>query len=73
MVFFLLIHAVPDLPLCLGVLNQVGSIFLPKQIFTMDFCLRGAILNILTIPKFSEHVCLTACVGLPGLPSSGPK
>jgi hypothetical protein len=28
--------------------------------------------NILTIPKFPEHVCLTACVGLPGLPPSGP-
>ena len=29
--------------------------------------------NILTIPKFPEHVCLTACVGLPGLPPSEPK
>jgi hypothetical protein len=41
--------------------------------FTVDFCLCGAILNILTIPKFPEHVCLTACVGLPGLPPSVPK
>jgi hypothetical protein len=37
--------------------------------FTMDFCLCGAILNY----KFPEHVCLTACVGLPGLPPSGPR
>ena len=29
--------------------------------------------NILTFPKFPEHVCLTACVGLSGLPPSGPK
>jgi hypothetical protein len=29
--------------------------------------------DIFTIPKFPEHVCLTACVGLPGLPPSGPK
>jgi hypothetical protein len=29
--------------------------------------------NIITIPKIPEHVCLTACVGLPGLPPSGPK
>jgi hypothetical protein len=28
--------------------------------------------NVLTIPKFLEHVCLTACVGLPGIPPSGP-
>jgi hypothetical protein len=27
--------------------------------------------NILTIPKFTEHVCLSACVGIPGLPPSG--
>ena len=27
----------------------------------------------LTIPKFPEHVCLTACVDLPGSPPSGPK
>ena len=43
----------------------------------------GAILNIkafrfgaipdITIPKFPEHVCLTACVGLSGLPPSGPR
>ena len=26
----------------------------------------------LKILKFPEHVCLTACVGLPGLPPSGP-
>lgn len=29
--------------------------------------------NILSIPTFSEHVCLTACAGLPGLRPSGPK
>jgi hypothetical protein len=29
--------------------------------------------DILTILKFPEHVCLTACVGLPDLPPSGPK
>ena len=52
-----------------------------KKFFTMDFCLCGGILNlsdlkqrnISTIRKFPEHVCLTACVGLPGLSPSGPK
>jgi len=29
--------------------------------------------NVLTISKFPEHVCLAACVGLPGLPPSRPK
>jgi hypothetical protein len=44
---------VPDLPLCLGVHKHraplargEGGIFLPKNIFTMDFCLCGAILNL---------------------------
>ena len=43
----------PDLPLCLGVLKHKaplarGHIFLPEtpNIFTMDFCLCGAILNL---------------------------
>ena len=43
--------AVPDLPLCLGVLKHRASLargpHLPaKNIFTMDFCLCGAILNL---------------------------
>jgi hypothetical protein len=29
--------------------------------------------NVLTIPKFTERVCLTACEGLPGLHPSVPK
>ena len=37
-----------------------------KKIIAMDFCLCGAILNL-------KSVCLTACVGPPGLPPSGPK
>jgi uncharacterized membrane protein len=70
--------AVSDLPLCLGAQGPVvqgggGGIFLLIFFFMMDFCLCGAISNILTIPKFLEHVCLTACVDLPGLPPSGPK
>ena len=41
-----------DLPLCIGVLKykallaRGGAIFMPKQLFTMDFCLCGAILNL---------------------------
>jgi hypothetical protein len=57
----------PNLPRC--VLKHRaplarGPIFLPNIFFfKIDFCLCGAILNlkafcnILTIPKFSEHVC----------------
>ena len=76
-------QTVPDLPLCLstGPRWPGGLSSFPKKFFTMDFCLCGAILNlsdlkqrnISTIPKFPEHVCLTACVGLPGLSPSGPK
>jgi len=43
-------HAVPDLPLCLGVLKHRAplargrEVYLPtKSLFTMDFCLCGAI------------------------------
>ena len=44
-------EAVPDLPLCLGVLKHraslVEGLHLPaKTKFTMDFCLCGAILNL---------------------------
>jgi hypothetical protein len=43
---------------------------------TMDFCLCDAILNLKVfcfgaIPEIMIE--LTACVGLPGLPPSGPK
>ena len=61
-----------NLPLCLGVLKHRAHL-LVKFFFTVDFCLCGAILNILTIPNFPEHVCPTACVGLPGLPPSEHK
>ena len=51
--FYNLYAAVPDLPLCLGVIKHRsplasgrGVIFLPKSFFTMDFCLCGAILNL---------------------------
>ena len=58
--------SVPDLPLRLGVLKhrapfvrrgggEVGHLS-AKFLFTM-----GGNFNILTIPKFPEHVCLTAC------------
>ena len=55
--------SVPDLPLRLGVLKhglvcqegEVGHLS-AKTFFTM-----GCNFNILTIPKFPEHVCLTAC------------
>ena len=51
---------VPDLPLYLEVLEHMAPSDLIKH-------------NILTIPKFPEHVCMTAGEGLPDLPSSGPK
>ena len=43
-------HSVPDLPLCLGVLKHRASLargpHLPaKQLFTMDFCLCGSMLQ----------------------------
>ena len=41
-----------------------GPIFLQKNIFYDGFLLMWCKFNILTIPKFPEHVCLTACVGL---------
>jgi hypothetical protein len=40
---------------------------------SFEFVADLRVRNILTIPKFPEHVCLTACVALPGLPPSGPK
>jgi predicted RNase H-like nuclease (RuvC/YqgF family) len=43
---------------------------LEKEHFGLSQYLRG---NILIYFNFPEHVCLTACVGLPGLPPSGPK
>ena len=53
-----------------------GPIFLPKIFFMMDFCLCSAILKLKefcfgAIPDIMIE--LTACVGLPGLPPSGPK
>ena len=56
--------SVPDLPLRLGVLKhrapfvrrgEVGHLS-AKTFFTM-----GCNFNILTIPRFPEHACLTAC------------
>ena len=65
----------PDLPLCLGVLKHRapldrGPIFLPKKLFLRWIFAYVVQLKIL---KFPEHICLTACVGLPGLPPSGPR
>ena len=70
----------PDLPLCLGVLKHRiplgrGAHF-PANKKPMDFCLCGAILNLKAfcfeaIPDIMIE--LTACVGLPGLPPSGPN
>ena len=68
------LYSVPDLPLCLGVLKHRASLargggHLPAKIsFTMSDLIQR---NILNIPKFLEHACLTACLGLPGLPPSG--
>ena len=69
---------VPDLPLCIGVLHYrallaSGSIFLPKKCFYDGFFLMWCNFNILTIPKFPQHVCLIARVGLLSLPPSRPK
>ena len=55
-------ESVPDLPLCFGVL--------PKNILRWIF---AYVVQFLTIPKFAEHVFMTACVGLPGLPPSGSR
>ena len=58
-------YVTPDLPLCLstGPLWPGGSIFLPKINFYDGFLLMWCNFDILTtcIPKFPEHVCLTAC------------
>jgi hypothetical protein len=73
-------YSVPDLPLCLVVLKQRAPLarggasscesFFLQWIFAYKMWCN---FNILTIPTFPEHVCLTACVGLPGLPPSEPK
>ena len=44
-------YTVPDLPLCLGVLKHRAPLarvahFPAKKVFTMDFYLSGAILNL---------------------------
>ena len=68
-------YSVPDLPLFLGVLKHRAPLARgggKKNVYEA-FLLMWCNLKILTIPKFPEHVCLTACVGLPGLPPSGPK
>ena len=44
-----------------------GFEFVAVAVYMSDLTKR----NILTIPKYPEHVCLTACVGLPGL--QGPN
>jgi hypothetical protein len=54
-----------------GPVGQEGPSF-----FTLDFCLCGVILDLKAfcfgaIPDIMIE--LTACVGLPGLPPSGPK
>jgi hypothetical protein len=72
-------YSVPDLPLCLGVLKHRTLLarrgHLPAKKFSRwIFAYKmWCNFNILTIPTFPEHVCLTACVGLPGLPPSEPK
>jgi hypothetical protein len=54
-----------------GPVDQEGALlFLPKTFFLKIYLIYR---NNLNIPKFPEHVCLTACVGIPGLPPSGPK
>jgi hypothetical protein len=71
---------ISDLPLCLGVFKHRSPLaragggasscleFVANAVYMSDLIER----NILTIPKFPEHVYLTACVGLHVHPS-GPK
>ena len=72
-------YSVPDLPLCLGVLKHRAPLargthlpanFFLRWIFAYKMWCN---FNILTIPTFPQHVCLTACVGLPGLPPTELK
>ena len=77
-----------DLPLCLGVpmhrapLDRGGGIFLPN-IFAMEFLLMWCNFKFEGVlfrndskhndgVDSPEHVCLTACLDLPGLPPSRP-
>jgi hypothetical protein len=72
-------YSVPDLPLCLGVLKHRTLLarrgHLPAKKFSRwIFAYKmWCNFNILTIPTFPEHVCLTSCVGLSGLPPTEPK
>ena len=74
---FIFGESMPNIPLCLCVLKHRaplarGSIFLPQKNVYDRFLLMWCNLKILTIPKFPENVCLTACGGLVDLPPSGP-
>ena len=60
--------SVPDLPFCLCVLMHMDP--LAKNVFYDGVLLMWCNFKFDGVP---EHVCLTACVGLPGLPPSGPK
>ena len=75
-VLFLSSLTISSCDLCKTVLGGLGLWVIYNSFgFVVDtVCMSDLILcNILTIPKFPEHVCLTACVGLRGLPLSGPK
>ena len=66
----------PDLQLCLGVLKHMAPLARGGGHLPAKKNLRWVfayVVQFLTIPKFPVHVCLTACVVLPGLPPSGPK
>jgi hypothetical protein len=73
-VLFLSSLIIPSCDLCKTVLGGLGLWviynsfeFVAGAVHMADLICR----NILTIPKFSEHVCLSVCVGIPGLPPSG--
>ena len=63
-------YSVPDLLLCLSTGPVLGFCVIYNSFEFVADAVYISDLIFLTIPKFPEHVCLTACVGLP---PSGPK
>jgi hypothetical protein len=72
------ICAVPDLPLCLGVLKHMtpldrGPISLPICLFTMDFCLCDSILNLKAFCFGAISNIMIELIVYGSVPHSGPK
>jgi len=65
--------AVPDLPLCLGVLKHRAPLARGAHLSANFFYDGFAYVVKFKIFKFPEHVCLTVCVDLPSLLPSGPR